>query len=367
MTIALKRKPVIATVLIALLVPAAGASAATTAPVAATPSPLPKIQAKTLRPGASGANVSSLQDLLNRVGISVPVTGSYAAQTSEAVRRFQFAARLTVNGVATPDTISELLKSARGPRKVESSGGAKVGSDPSVTKKIGKRLPIVAGMSGRDVQELQTYLRRAGDRRSPVPNGEFEARTVAAVKRFEMKQKRAVDGVVDAGDVYALLTLVGVDASPGDSDDPAAGDPTAPLVPGNRAKITAKGIAIAPENAPRKVQQIIAAGNKIAFKPYLWGGGHGKWEDSGYDCSGLASYALRGAGLMKSPEASYGFFDFGKAGKGKWVTIYTNAGHMYMTVAGIRLDSSGRGNNGSRWQSDMRSSNGFKIRHPSGL
>ncbi len=320
-----------------------------------------------MRTGATGADVTALQQLLNRVGIAVPVTGNYQTETAKAVRKFQFVAQLAVSGVASTGTIKALVVSARGPRSVDSSGGANVGSDPSVTKKLGKRLPLVLGMSGRDVRELQTYLRRAGDKRAPVPTGEFGPMTVAAIKRFEAKQKRVRDGIADAGDVYALRIEVGQDASPGGSGDPVGDDIPASLVPGNRARITSGGIAIAPENAPIEVQRIIAAGNKIAFKPYLWGGGHGKWEDSGYDCSGSVSYALRGAGLLKSPEASYGFFGYGSPGKGEWVTIYTNSGHMYMTVAGIRFDTSGRGSNGSRWQTQMRSSSGFKIRHPNGL
>ena len=331
------------------------------------PTALPKIQTKTLRVGATGANVTALQELLNRVGIAVPVTGNYAAETTKAVKKFQFAAQVAVSGVASSGTIKALVLSARGPRSVDTSGGANVGSDPSVTKRLGKRLPVVAGMSGLDVRELQTYLRRAGDKRAPVPSGEFGPMTVAAVKRFEAKQKRPVDGVADAGDVYELRTEVGQDASPGGSGDPVAGEIPAELAPGNRARVTKSGLAIAPENAPIAVQKIIAAGNKIARKPYLWGGGHGKWEDSGYDCSGSVSYALRGANLMKSPAPSYGFYGYGEAGKGEWVTIYTNAGHMYMTVAGLRFDTSGRGNSGSRWQTEMRSSSGFKIRHPSGL
>ncbi len=362
-----KRKQLIATALVTLLVPAASATAATTQPVATAPTALPKIQTKTLRAGATGSNVTALQQLLGRVGIPVPVTGTYAAETTKAVQKFQFAAQIAVSGVASSGTIKTLLISARGPRSVDSSGGANVGSDPSVTKKLGKRLPVVVGMSGRDVRELQTYLRRAGDKRAPVPTGEFGPMTVAAFKRFEAKQKRPVDGVADAGDVYALRIEVGQDASPGGAGDPAAGDVPTSLVPGDKARVTKSGLAIAPENAPIAVQKIIAAGNKIAYKPYLWGGGHGKWEDSGYDCSGSVSYALRGANLLKSPEASYGFFGYGQAGKGEWVTLYTNSGHIYMVVAGIRFDTSGRGNNGSRWQSEMRSSSGFKIRHPSGL
>ncbi|MEI6791627.1 MAG: peptidoglycan-binding protein [Actinomycetes bacterium] len=362
-----RRKQLIATVLVALLIPAASATAATTAPVATTPPTLPKIHIKTLRSGSTGADVTALQQLLNLVGIAVPVTGNYLKETTLAVEHFQFAARLTVNGVATADTLNSLVLSARGPRSVESSGGTTVGSDPSVTRKFGMRLPVVGGMSGRDVRELQTYLRRAGDRHAPVPSGEFDVHTVAAVKRFEAKHKRLVDGAIDAGDAYTLRTAVGEDATPGASGDPASGSTPLPLIPGNLAKVTNAGIAIAPENAPLAVQQIIAAGNKIAYKPYLWGGGHGRWEDSGYDCSGSVSYALRGAKLLSSPLASYDFFGWGRGGRGQWVTLYTNSGHIYMTVAGIRFDTSGIGSNGSRWQRDMRSSSGFQIRHPNGL
>ena len=363
----IKRKPLIAIVVAALLVPAASASAATTQPVVSAPTALPKIHTKTLRAGATGADVTALQELLNRVGITVPVTGNYAAETTKAVQHFQFAAQIAVSGVASTTTIQTLVLSARGPRSVDTSGGANIGSDPSVTKKLGKRLQVVVGMSGRDVRELQTYLRRAGDKHAPVPTGEFGPMTVSAVKRFEAKNKRAVDGVADAGDVYTLRIAVGQDASPGGSGDPSAGDVPTSLVPGDTAHVTKAGIAIAPENAPIEVQKIIAAGNKIAYKPYLWGGGHGKWIDSGYDCSGSVSFALRGAGLLSSPRASYDFFGWGKAGKGDWVTLYTNSGHIYMTVAGIRFDTSGRGSNGSRWQSAMRSSSGFQIRHPNGL
>lgn len=141
-----------------------------------------------------------------------------------------------------------------------------------------------------------------------------------------------------------------------------------PAPAGSVATIDAKGRAIAPADAPKKVKQIIAAGNKIAFKPYIYGGGHRSWRSKGYDCSGSVSYALRGAKLLKSPLASGDFFGWGEAGEGSWVTIYTKSSHMYMVVAGLRFDTSGRkGKKGSRWQTDMRPTKGFKVRHPEGL
>jgi len=94
-----------------------------------------------------------------------------------------------------------------------------------------------------------------------------------------------------------------------------------------RAKLTKTGRAITPPGAPRRVRQIIRAGNRIAHKPYMWGGGHGTWQAAGYDCSGSVSYALHGGGLLEQAVASGGLASFGKAGKGKWVTVYAHGGH----------------------------------------
>jgi len=142
---------------------------------------------------------------------------------------------------------------------------------------------------------------------------------------------------------------------------------TAFLQTGPRARVLRDGSAVAPEDAPEPVQRIIQAGNAIAKFPYKWGGGHGAWRDEGYDCSGSVSFALAGAGLMKSPLASGGFIGWGEEGPGKWVTIYTNPGHMYMVVAGLRFDTSGRGRAGTRWQEGTRGTGGYAVRHPPGL
>jgi cell wall-associated NlpC family hydrolase len=127
------------------------------------------------------------------------------------------------------------------------------------------------------------------------------------------------------------------------------------------------GIALPPLEAPRAVHQIIEAGNVIARSPYLWGGGHGKWLDTGYDCSGSVSFALAAAGLLDAPLASGPLMSWGEPGPGKWVTIWSNPGHVFMEVAGIRFDTSGQRVTGSRWQNDMRSTAGFVARHPAGL
>jgi cell wall-associated NlpC family hydrolase len=135
----------------------------------------------------------------------------------------------------------------------------------------------------------------------------------------------------------------------------------------SQATALSNGVALPPLEAPEAVRQIIEAGNSIARAPYKWGGGHGKWQDTGYDCSGSVSFALAAAGLLNGPLASGPLMSWGKPGKGKWVTIYANAGHVYLEVAGIRFDTSGQRATGSRWQNELRTNAGFVARHPAGL
>jgi hypothetical protein len=142
---------------------------------------------------------------------------------------------------------------------------------------------------------------------------------------------------------------------------------TAYLQTGPRAKVLRDGTAVAPEDAPQVVQRVILAANEIAKFPYKWGGGHGAWRDSGYDCSGSVSFALAGAGLLDRPLASGGFMEWGDEGPGEWITIYANPGHVFMVVAGLRFDTSGRGRAGTRWQEAPRSVRGSAVSHPPGL
>ena len=128
------------------------------------------------------------------------------------------------------------------------------------------------------------------------------------------------------------------------------------------------GKAIAPASAPPRVKQVIAAANRIRNKPYRYGGGHASFEDTGYDCSGAVSYALRGGRFLSSPLPSSGFYGWGKAGAGKWITVYTNPGHAYMVVAGLRFDTSMTPGDGPGWSTSMRSTPGsFTARSPKGF
>ncbi len=128
------------------------------------------------------------------------------------------------------------------------------------------------------------------------------------------------------------------------------------------------GVALPPLEAPPEVMAIIQAGNTIARTPYKWGGGHGRWLDTGYDCSGSVSFALAAAGLLGGPLDSGRLMHWGLPGPGRWVTIYASPSHVYMEVAGVRFDTSGAQVTGSRWQNQLRGRRpGFVARHPPGL
>jgi peptidoglycan hydrolase CwlO-like protein len=127
------------------------------------------------------------------------------------------------------------------------------------------------------------------------------------------------------------------------------------------------GMVQAPAGAPAAVAQVIAAGNAIATLPYIWGGGHGSFHASGYDCSGSVSYALAAAGLLSSPLDSTGFESWGLPGPGRWITVYANATHAWMVVAGWRFDTVALAEGGTRWSQSTASTAGFVVRHPPGL
>jgi hypothetical protein len=144
-----------------------------------------------------------------------------------------------------------------------------------------------------------------------------------------------------------------------------------PIVPGVVAQAV-NGIAYAPDQAPDAVKQAIWAANQIVGMPYRLGGGHKLgFTDRAYDCSGTVSFARHGAGLLAAPRDSSSFMRYGVAGKGQWITVYTNRGHAFAVIAGLRLDTSAAGDpaggSGPRWRPNLRSTRGYRARHPLGL
>jgi len=264
-----------------------------------------------LKKGARGPAVEKVQRWLNQ-----PADGIFGRDTRAAVKRFQRRQGLTPDGVVGPATWSALRRGHRLAQRRTSS------------------TPVRS--RGASVRRLQRALGIAAD-------GVFGPATQAAVKRFQRAHGLTADGIVGPA-TWAALGHAG----------------TRTVLKRGRVPGSSGGL-------PLRVRRIIAAGDRIAGKPYKYGGGHGTWNDSGYDCSGSVSYALHGAGLLSSALTSGGFMSWGAPGKGRWVTIYANPGHVYMIVNGRRFDTTGRDESGSRWQSRSRSSAGYTVRHPPGL
>lgn len=223
---------------------------------------------------------------------------------------------------------------------------------------LGERT-LKQGMQGHDVRVLQGYLTVAGYPTSI--DGDFGATTKSNVMKFETAHQLTVDGVMTYAQTRVLRQLVATAL--------AGGAVT-------KATIDAGGTATAPTGAPPAVQAMVAAANQIIAKPYIYAGGHGRWNDNGYDCSGAVSFALHGAGMLASPEDSTELESYGAPGPGKWVTIYANAGHTWIVIAGIAFDtahygSTTPGGTGPRWLSDptgnLADGGNYVVRHPSAL
>lgn len=138
--------------------------------------------------------------------------------------------------------------------------------------------------------------------------------------------------------------------------------------PTAKARLLPNGMLVPPKSAPAKVKAVIASANKIRLKPYIWGGGHGRWWDAGYDCSGSVSYALHGGKFLESPLPSGPMESWGLEGEGRWITVYANPGHAYAVIAGYRWDTAGDSSGtGPRWHEDLLTNEGFVARHPAGF
>jgi peptidoglycan hydrolase-like protein with peptidoglycan-binding domain len=287
--------------------------------------------------GEGGADaVKRLQGALH-----LSADGDFGPATEAAVRRLQARHGLTVDGIVGPGTWNTIGVSGQETLTPPAS------ALPAHHHHHAHSSAASAGSAGGEaggsaVARLQSALRLSSD-------GEFGPATEAAVKRLQARHGLTVDGVVGP----ATWALVGID-----------GEET--LTPPASAKASSGSSSETGEGSS-VISRVIAAGDEIATRPYVWGGGHGSFQSVGYDCSGSVSYALHGAGLLSSPEDSSALEGYGEAGPGRHITIYANADHAFMVVDGKRFDTVALAETGTRWSSSMTSTAGFVARHPDGL
>jgi peptidoglycan hydrolase-like protein with peptidoglycan-binding domain len=269
----------------------------------------------TLHHGDRGASVRKLQRALH-----LTADGVFGRGTARSVRRFQRRHGLTPDGVVGAGTWRMIRRSARRHATASAAG-------PRVRTR------------GPSVRLLQRHLGIAAD-------GVFGPGTARAVRRFQRGRGLTADGAVGPA-TWSALGIAG----------------RHPVL----KRAGARGRHPTRLGPPTAIARAVAAANRIATLPYRFGGGHGTFHDSAYDCSGSVSYVLHAMGRLGVPRDSSGLMSYGAPGRGRWVTVYANPGHAYMVIEGRRYDTTGRADSGSRWQRVDRSSAGYVARHPPGL
>jgi peptidoglycan hydrolase-like protein with peptidoglycan-binding domain len=295
--------------------------------------------------GEEGEEGGSKQSAVERLqsALKLPVDGDFGPETEAAIRRLQDRHGLSVDGVVGPETWSVIGIHGQETLTPPPSALPRHHShhDASAASSSGSE---EEGAGGSAVERLQKALKIS-------PDGEFGPETEAAVRRLQERHGLSVDGVVGPA-TWAVLGI----KTQGELK------PSAAVLHSSES-----GSESSSSGGSSIVARVIAAADEIATRPYVYGGGHGSFSSSGYDCSGSVSYALHGGGLLDSPEDSTSLESYGAPGPGQHITIYANSGHAFMVIDGKRFDTVALAESGSRWSGSMASSSGYVVRHPEGL
>ncbi len=272
--------------------------------------------------------------------------------------------------VGSPDVVSVVLESETWSQaSVRAEYLSRVQDyDDSVADRV-KGLRDEAKAAVKRMAEIRLQLKGARDEIAAKEREAADASAAAAARFAELKQAQAQRQAqldeLQSRESALSDNLASITEQLAASGAPAPAGTPAPLTPGQSAGYISESQASVPSGAPPAVQAAIEAANSIATTPYVWGGGHGSFSSSGYDCSGAVSFALNGGGFLSSPLDSTGLETWGDPGPGQWITVYANSGHAWVIIAGLAFDTVG--GPGPRWHSaPVSSTEGFIARHPSG-
>ncbi|HEX4837026.1 MAG TPA: peptidoglycan-binding protein [Solirubrobacteraceae bacterium] len=300
---------------------------------------------------AAGAGKSASKTAMNPVvrlqqALHVEADGTFGAETEAAVKHLQAHHGLAVDGVVGPETWSALgineHTTLHPPRAIHHASARTASAHTSTASHT-------SGHSSRTTSRTDA-IRRLQEALHVEADGTFGAETETAVKHLQAHHGLAVDGVVGPETWSALGINEHTTLHPPRAVSHNSGDESS--IGGETSSV---------------VQRVIAAADEIATRPYVFGGGHGSFQSTGYDCSGSVSYALHGGGLLSSPEDSSALESYGDPGPGSHITIYANSEHAWMAIDGRRFDTIAQQETGSRWSDSMTSTAGYVVRHPPGL